>query len=209
MIRQSYQLDSTALKITETMTLWRTEKGLVEIGKNTLAIPIKLNDQRKGYIFHGHGKLLLDTIVETQEGAIGKPVENELNKLFLMLGDAEEIQQHLSTATKENLTKMGYVNEQGFIDKAEDLFDQFFGKMRIHSHQCCSNNYGVIFAFPNKTGKLDTLIANDSKLVYKAMNQVFISNDGNVVLKTPAEVIVSGDNRKSLVIKKRICDRNH
>jgi hypothetical protein len=209
MIWENYQLDTTTLKTTETMTLWRTEKGTVEIGKNTLAIPIKLNDQRKGYIFHGHGKLLLDTIVETQEGAVGKPVESELNELFLMLGETEEIQQHLSTATKEDLTKIGYESEKGFIEKAENLFDHFFGNMRMHNQQCCGNNYGVIFAFPNEAGKLDTLIANGSKLVYKAMNQVFVSNDGKVVLKTPTEVIVSGDNRKSLVIKKCIFHRNH
>jgi hypothetical protein len=201
MIWQNYQLDSAALKTTETMTLWRTEKGTIEIGTNTLAIPIKLSDQRKGYIFHGHGKLLLDTIVETQEGAIGKPVESELNKPFLMLGDIEEIQQHLSIATKEDLTKMGYENEQGFINKANDLFDQFFGKAGTHHNQCSGNNNGVIFAFQNKTGKLDILIAKGSKLVYKTMNKVFVSNKNKVVLKTPEEVIVSSD-QKSFVIEK-------
>jgi len=209
MIWQNYQLDNTILKTIEPVTLWRTEKGTVEIGKNTLAIPIKLNDQQKGYIFHGHGKLLLDTIVETREGAVGKPIESELNELFLMLGKTEEIQQHLSVAVKEDLTKMGYESEQGFVDKAETLFDQFFGKTRMHNHQCCGNSHGVIFAFPNEADKLDVLVANGSKLVYKAMNQVFVSNNEKVVLKTPTEVIVSGDNRKSLVIKKCACHRNH
>jgi hypothetical protein len=206
---ENYQLETTALKTTEPVTLWRTEKGTVEIGKNTLAIPIKLNDQRRGYIYHGHGRLLLDTIVETQEGAVGKPVESELNKPFLMLGNAEETQQHLSTVTKEDLTKMGYETEQRFVDKAEDLLDSFFGRRGIHNHECCGDNRGVIFAFPNEAGKLDVLVANGSKLVYKAMNQVFVSNDDKVVLKTPTEVIVSGDNRKSLVIKKCIHHRNH
>jgi len=207
----SYQLDDAALKATETMILWRTEKGTVEIGRNTLAIPIKLNDQRKGYIFHGHGKLLLDTIVETREGAVGKPVENELNEPFLMLGNTEEIQQHLSTAAKEDLAKMGYGSEKEFLDEAEALLSQFFGKKGMHNHQCWGwgNNNGVIFAFPNETGKLDTLIANGSKLVYKAMNQVFVSNNSKVVLKTPTEVIVTGDNRKSLFIKKCMCYGNH
>ena len=78
----------------------------------------------------------------------------------------------------------------------------------MHSLHCCGNNDGVIFAFPNEAGKLDILIAKGSKLVYKAMNQVFVSKNGKVVLKTPTEVIVSGDNRKSLVIK-RIFHGNH
>jgi hypothetical protein len=205
MTRENYQLDNNALKTNETMTLWRTEKGTIEIDKNTLAIPIKLDDKLKGYVFHGHGKLLLDTIVETQEGAVGKPVENELNESFLMLGDTEQIQQHFSTATEEDLKKIGYENEKGFRDKAEDLLDQFLGKRGMHSHQCCGNSHGTIFAFPNEVGKLDTLIANGSKLVYKARNQVFVSTDSNVVLKTPTKVIVSADAGKSLVIKKHLC----
>jgi hypothetical protein len=209
MMWKNYQLDNNALKTTETMTLWRTEKGTVEIGRNALAIPIKLDDQQKGFIFHGHGKLLLDTIVETREGAVGKPVESELNAPFLMLGDTEEIQQHLTAATKEDLTKMDYESEKGFLNKAEALFDQFFGRMGMHNHHCCSHNNGVIFAFPNEAGKLDVLIAKGSKLVYKAISQIFISNDRKVVLKTPTEMIVSGDNRKSLVLKKCICHRNH
>jgi len=205
---QNYELDNNISKETEPITLWRTEKGTVEIGKNTLAIAIKLDNRQKGYIFHGHGKLLLDTIVETQEGAVGKPIESELNKPFLMLGNTEETQQHLSTATKEDLTKMGYENERGFVDKAEDLFDNFSGRKGIHNHECCSDNHGVIFAFPNEAGKLDVLVANGSKLVYKAINQVFVSHDDKVVLKTPTEVIVSGDNRKSLVIKRHMCHRH-
>jgi len=191
------------------MTLWRAEKGTVEIDKDTLAIPIKLDDQQKGFIFHGQGKLVLDAIVETREGAVGKSVENELNKPFLMLGDTEETQQRFNTATKEDLTKMGYEGEQGLMDKAEDLFDQFFGKTRIHNHQCCSNNHSVIFAFPDEANNLDILISKGSKLVYKAADQVFVSNDDKVVLKTPTEVIVSGDNRKSWVLKKPMCHRNH
>jgi hypothetical protein len=202
---ENYQLDDTVLKTTEPITLWQTEKGTVEIGKNTLAVPIKLDDQRKGYIFHGHGKLLLDTIVETREGAVGKPVESELNELFLMLGNTEGIQQHLSTATREDLTKMGHETEQGFIDKAKDLFDNFIGKKGIHNHEHSGNNHGVIFAFPNEKDKLDVLIAKGSKLVYKAINQVFISNNDKVILKMPTEMIVSGENRKSIVIKKHAC----
>jgi hypothetical protein len=200
MIWQNYQLDGTIFKIAEAITLWRTEKGPIELGKNTLVIPIKQDSRQKGYIFHGHGKLLLDTIVETREGAVGNPVECELNE-FLMLGDTEEIRRRLSTATKDDVTRMGYESEQGFIDKAKDLFDQFFGNRGMHIHRCCGDNNGVIFAFPNETGKLDILIANGSKLVYKAINKVFVSNKDKVVLKTPNEVILSGD-RQSFVIKK-------
>ncbi|MCW3986518.1 MAG: hypothetical protein NWE91_08965 [Candidatus Bathyarchaeota archaeon] len=51
-----------------------------------MALPIVLNDQRKGYIFHGHGKLILDTIVETEKGAIGKSVEKKNQRTLLDAG---------------------------------------------------------------------------------------------------------------------------
>jgi len=201
MLWQNYQLDNTILRTTEALTLWRMEEGIVEVGKDTLALPIKLDDQRKGYVFHGHGKLLLDTIVETDKGAIGTPVEKEINEPFLMLGNSEEIQQRLDSATQEDLTKMGYKSDQEFKSKAENLFDQFLGKGRIRSLQCCGNDHGFVFAFPNEARRLDILIAKGSKLVYKALDKVFVSNKHKVVLKTPTEVILS-HNRRSFIVKR-------
>jgi hypothetical protein len=134
MIWKQYELGKTVLKATESMTLWQTEKGIIEISNNTLTIPIKLDGQKRGYVFQGHGKLLLDTIVETEEGAMGRPVEKELNEPFLMLGDIEEIQKSLTKANEEDFQKMGYKDQKGFEDRAEDLCDQFLKKRRVHSH---------------------------------------------------------------------------
>jgi len=198
---QKYQLDNTISKTSEVLTLCRTERGIIEINTNSLAIPIKLDNQTKGYVFHGHGKLLLDTIVETEEGAIGKPVDREINEPFIMLGNTEEIQRHLNAASTEEMTKMGYENEQDFMTKAEDLFDQFLGQGRTHKHQCCGNNHGFIFAFSNKTGGLDLLIVNGSNLVYKADDTVFVSNKNKVVMKTLDKVVLL-HNGRSFAIRK-------
>ena len=199
MMRKNYQVDNTISKATEAMTLWQTEKGIIEISKNTLAISIKLGDQQKGYILHGHGKLLLDTIVETEEGAIGKPVEKEINDAFLMLGNTEET-QHSSTANKEDFMRMGYENQQEFVVKAEELCNQFF-RGREHNHQGFDENHGLIFAFQNETSGLDILVTKGSKLVYKAMDIVFVSNENKVALKSPGGMVCS-NNEKSFVIRK-------
>lgn len=200
MISQNYQLDNRILKATEALKLLQSEKGIVEIDKDALVIPIKLDDQQEGYVFHGHGKLLLDTIVETREGAIGESVEKEINEPFLMLGNAKDVEGHLGEANKENLKAGGYENEQAFMDKAKDLLEQFGNKGRVSHFHYCDNMHGFIFAFPNETGKLDLLIARGSNLVYKALNKVFVSNKNRVVLKTPNETVVSSE-RKSIVIK--------
>ena len=201
MIWQNYQLGNTVSKTSEATMLWQTEKGIIEISKNTLAIPIKLSDKERGYVFHGNGKLLLDTIVETEEGAIGKPVEKELNDPFLMLGNVEEIQKHFTKASEEDFAKLGYENQQGFVDRAEELFNQFFKKEGVHGHRTLSGDRGFIFTFQNQTGKLDILVAKGSKLVYKAMDIVFVSNENKVVLKSPSEVVCTS-NGKSVIIKK-------
>ncbi len=200
MIWKKFQLDNSISKVTEAITLWQTERGIIEISKDTLAIPIKLGDQRKGYVFHGQGKLLIDAIVETDEGAVGKSVERELNEPFLMLGDTEEVQKHLTKASEEDFAKMNYENQQGFVDKAEDLCNQFF-RGRVHSYGHFEEDHGWIFSFPNEASKLDILVVKGSKLVYKATGIVFVSNENKVVLKSPGEVVCSS-NGKSVIVKK-------
>jgi len=197
---RKFQLGSPISKVTETTTLWQTERGIIEISENALAIPIELGDQRKGHVFHGQGKLLLDAIAETDEGAVGKSIEKELDEPFLMLGETEEIGQHLTKASEEDFMKMSYKDQQGFIDKAKDLCDQFF-KGKVNNHEAFDRNNGLIFAFKNEADKLDVLLTKGSKLVYKATDIVFVSNENKVVLKSRGEVVCS-NNGKSVIIKK-------
>jgi len=197
MIWRKYQLDKTIFKITKTVTLWKTERGLIEINENTLALPIKHENQRKGFIFHGHGKLLLDAIIETKKGAVGKSIEKEINEPFLMLGNVEEIQQNLCTANNEDLTKMGYENPERFIAKAEALYGRFLVNIRLGSP--CEEE--LIFAFQNKTSKLEILVAKGSKLVYRAKDIIFVSSKDKVILKSPGKVALLR-NGKSVIIQK-------
>lgn len=201
MMLHNYQLGNTVAKLSEDTKLWQSEKGVVEISENTLAISIKLNDQQKGYVFHGQGKLLIDAIVETEEGAIGKPVEKELNKPFLMLGDTEETQQHFITVNKEDLTKMGYENPQEFLAKAENLLDQFLERRETNNRQRFGDKKAMVFAFSNEVNKLDILVVKGSKLVYKAIDIVFVSKKDKAVLKSPSEVVCASDG-KSVIIRK-------
>jgi len=201
MIWQDHKIDSTISKTTEDMTLWKTERGIVKIEKDTLAIGLKLEDQQKGYVLHGHGELLLDTIVETEEGALGKPVEKELNKPFLMLGNSEEIDQHLTTANKDDLAKMGYENSQKFLNGAEDLLDRLL-QGRINNHRGFDkHDDGFFFAFESEADELDILVVKGSKLVYKTKDTVFVSNRNKAVLKNPNGVVVAHSG-KMCVIKK-------
>lgn len=199
MIWDSYYLGETILKTTEPSRLLETERGIVEIDGNTLAIPVMLNGSLKGYVYHGHGKLVLDTVVETGQGAIGRPVEKEINQPFLMLGNTERAQQRFSTASQEDLSEMGYTKQEEFTHSAEDLLDSFSKRGRTHDSRHSGD--GSVFAFQNGANKLDFLIARGDKLVYKTMNSVFVSNRDSVVLKNSVGVVCI-NNGKSVVVKR-------
>jgi hypothetical protein len=179
MILQNYHLGDTVSKTTEHLRLWETEKGIVEIGNNALAIPVMLNGSLEGYVYHGHGKLVLDLMVETKEGAVGKPIEKEIRLPFLMLGNAEKIQNSLSSASPEDFSETGYAKHEEFVAEAEDLLSRFSRR----GIKCRYSGDGSVFAFQNEANKLDILVAKGAKLVYRTIGMVFVSNMDRTVLK--------------------------
>jgi hypothetical protein len=201
MIWPNYHLGDTVSKATEAVRLWQAEKGVVEISKGTLTIHVKLDGHVKGYIFLGHGRLILDTIVETENGAIGKPVDREIDRPFLMLGKAEGMQQSFSLAGQEDFSETGCSNQQEFVAEAEGLLDRFSRRGRIHDYRHSSDGNGLVFAFQNEANGLDILLANGAELVYKAMNTVFVSNKDRAVLKSSGGVVCIS-NGKSVIVKR-------
>jgi hypothetical protein len=195
-----YKLERPVTETTEDIVLWQSEKGVLEISKHTLAVPVKFGDKRKGYVFHGRGKLLVDAIVETAEGAVGKSIEKEVDAPFLMFGNAENVQNHLADANCTDFAEFGYEDQQKFLDNAEGLCDRFF-KYRISNHESFDEDHDQIFVFPNEANRFDILASKGSRLVYKTTEMVFVSNESNnAVLKSPSEVVVAS-NGKSFVIK--------
>jgi hypothetical protein len=201
MIWPNYHLGDTVLMATEAVRLWQAEKGVVEISKGTLAIHVKLDGHVKGYIFLGHGRLILDTIVETEDGAIGKPVDREIDRPFLMLGKAEGMQQSFSLAGQEDFSETGCSNQQEFVAEAEGLLDRFSRRGRIHDYRHSSDGNGLVFAFQNEANGLDILLADGAELVYKAINTVFVSNKDRAVLKSSGGVVCIS-NGKSVIVKR-------
>jgi hypothetical protein len=198
---QDYQIEDKILKTSEEKTLWQTEKGVVKIRKNTLVLPILLDGQRNGYVFHGNGELLLDTIVETEEGALGKPVEKEVDKPFLLIGAKEGLLQNLDTAQREGLQKAGYEDEQGFLAEAYRICNRILGRERGCNFKLSNVDRGLVFAFSNETDSPDILLTKGSKLVYKAVGVVFVSSEDKSILKGHGAVVLS-HHGKSFLIKR-------
>ncbi len=205
---QSFQLDNTVLKTIQALTLWQAEKGNLSINEKALAILVKLGEQEEGFIFHGQGKLLLDAIIETEMGAVGKSIERDLNEPFLMLGNTEKTREYTTEANEEDVAGGGYDDSEAFAVKAENLRAKFFEGKEPRNINVKQTN-GQIFAFPNEDGEFDVLVAKDSKIVYKAGGVTFVSNGNKEVFKSPNEIFVSSNgksvflkNGKSVVVKK-------
>ena len=190
-----HKIGDEVSKVGADIKLLESERGIVKVNKETLVVPIELNDEIRGYILHGCGELLIDALVETEEGAVGKAVEKELVQPFLMLGNEfETVQRNLEETSQEDFAEMGYETSQEFIDQANHLLKSFF-KRRVSNNNF--NNSGTIFAFLNEIDTLDILVAKGEKLVYKSTSIVFVSNRDNVILKKEGKLFAQTTGNQS------------
>ena len=66
-----------AFRLEEPFTLFRNDKCVLKISDGAIVVPLYFNGESPGYFFHGEGKLLLDAVIETPKGAVGKPIERK------------------------------------------------------------------------------------------------------------------------------------
>jgi hypothetical protein len=195
----NYHVGDTVSKLTEPQRLWETDRGVLQVDRNALFVPVIMNGSLEGYVCHGHGKFVLDAIVDTREGAVGKAVEKELSLPFLMLGNTDRLQRCLSPVGQEDLTEMGHVKREEFFAKAEDLLDRF--SRRGRTSDCGYSGTGVVFAFQDEAKALDVLVAKGEKLVYTTVGSVFVSNGDRAVMGSPGG-FVCVRNGKSVIVRR-------
>jgi len=206
---EDLQIGSEVLRTTQNTILWSNEKGVVEISENALVVEVKFDGKQCGYVFDGTGRLRVDTIVETAQGAVGKPIDKEIREPFLMLGDPEKIQETLQLAKDEDLAKLEIESSKAFLAEAEDLLDRFLqGSSDMSGRRFNDARGSFIFAFQNEKGRFDLLIGKGTKLVYTAADKVFVSKGNKVVLTSNGEVVISRPG-KSVVVRKNGCPNTH
>jgi hypothetical protein len=198
MMWKDYKLDDKVLELDEDVTLYRSDKVLVNLSKGARAIAVKRKDRMEGLVFQGHGRLIVDTIVETENGALGKPTERELSEPFLMLGPVEDTLQHLKEANKEDLQRNG-VKAEDLFDKAQNLVDKLQGRHALCSFSCYNEQEGSVFAFATDEDRLDVLVLNDSRIVFKSKGVSFVSIDNHSVLKNTDQVVLATNGRSVFV----------
>jgi hypothetical protein len=109
-----------------------------------------------------------------------------------MLGNTEEISQHLEKTNDDDLKEMN-VDRRIFLEKVQNLLAKFTGKRMIHVSE------GLIFAFENSENNLDTLLLKGQRLIYTAKDMSFISDDNKSILNDSGCVVLSTHGRALVV----------
>lgn len=191
MLHGHVQLGNQPQKLTKDATLLQNEKCIIKATTGTITLPILTDNTIRGHLFIGTGQLILDTIIETMRGAIGKPLVKDLSRdqPFLMLGETKNLKENLTQATNQDLADIGYKSIDEFVKTANETFDQFAHKRRSHID---IEPDAHIFAFANEHEKWDFLIAKDDKLVYTSKHKVYVSrNNGETVSLGQGSILVA------------------
>jgi len=192
--RVNYDVDlgNNIYKVYQETTLIRNSKCLITIQEGTLAAPLYVRDKPAGYVFHGMGRFGLDAIVETRQGALGKPIAKELGDPFLMFARGD-FTSFMSPATAEDLAKVGYENAEVFIEGALKLCKSFLDYGRHLNLGSWSDNK-KIFVLP-QTDKFEILVSTDDSTTYVAKGGVYVFRGNEQVLTGSREVLVAKHGR--------------
>lgn len=183
MIFDKVELGNRVQKLTQQETLWQGDKGTAKANQDTLLFPITQGSSQIGYLFQGDCTLILDAIVETRQGAVGKSIEKNLTEPFLML--ARDLTLSTIDAEEKDVIRIGYKDKQEFLNKMNDVANELLTGRQIGSHYHSPSNQSRVFMFTNNGHKTAILVATGSNIVYKTKGFVFVANDDRIVLKSP------------------------
>jgi hypothetical protein len=187
------------LKLRQDFTLFQNERCIMKIFKPSLALPIMRESEVVGYVFHGEGKLVIDAVIETPRGAIGRPVEHKIETPFIMLAPFKKVRklrEELVSAIISDLKQKGYESLGEFIKAARELCSQTFRKTCFGIFP---ENRRHIFAFKREDRRIDLLVSKDDKLAYISGEKLFAFKRGKSVIIKPGKLLIAKSNRALVV----------
>lgn len=191
-----------AFRLEEPFTLFRNDKCVLKISDGAIVVPLYFNGESLGYFFHGEGKLLLDAVIETPRGAVGKPIERNIETPFIMIAPAskiEEIRGKLRKAENENLEQRGYANVGEAVEAARNLCYAMFRKSTFCRRP---EPQSYVFGFQRKDAeKLDLLAAKGDKLVYICGENIFAFKRGKSIMIKSNRLVIAKNNKIITLVK--------
>ena len=194
----NYELGNTPFKLVENLTLLKTDKCILTAFKDTLVLPLTLNEEALGFFMHGTGKLVIDTIIETSKGAVGKPIEKKLTEPFIMVGNVEEFKNKMIEADLPGLGVFGYQNPGAFHRKAVETCDRIL-KEKV-DRRITNGERKRIFFLSSDEGHYDTLVSREGReLIYISGEKIYLFGDDKSVISRPNEVLLSKGGRRIII----------
>ncbi|MFB0543770.1 MAG: hypothetical protein ACETVR_03215 [Candidatus Bathyarchaeia archaeon] len=187
-----WDLGKTPLRLLVDTTLLDTERCLLTLSRGTLALPLLLDGEIRGYAFKGSGRLFLDAIIETDEGALGRAIEEELERPFLMYGDVGEVEQQLREAAEGDLFEAGYRTIEEFRG---ELWDAFKGFFRGQHQGDWRKGDSKVFVIKNRRDGHDFLVSNRRRLVYLHEGVIYLLGKRSVLKERNGLFVVSGKGK--------------
>lgn len=202
-----FELGGDPQKTIEDLTLFRNDRCLVELSKRTLALPLTFDEKLQGYVFHGIGKLVVDSIVETTRGAVGRPTVKTLDRPFLMLGRAEDLRESLEPADALDLREVGYESTTEFIEEASEFCEDLLKER--HTNGDFDRQSSHLFVFKSEKGDSDVLVAKKKGFVFKSGRKIYVSKGSKSVLQCPGEIVVSKKGKTVVIANNNILVERH
>jgi len=155
-----YVLKSAADLVKHEICSLAFEKGLVA--------KIFQGDEHIGYYFRGRGSLIIDTVVETVNGAVGEPTSDVFSRALFISPNPPEL--GLEEAGEEALNEYGYRGAQDFLEEASRVLERL---VKPGYRQPFLPRNLEIFVLRSGSVK-HTLVIKGRRLIYASGRRVFI-----------------------------------
>ncbi|MFW9832294.1 MAG: hypothetical protein ACFFD8_11025, partial [Candidatus Thorarchaeota archaeon] len=113
-------------KVTEPTDISRSEKALLSVNEGSLYFPIFFHNEEIGGVFIGAGQVLIDAIIETNRGAIGKSHEFFWNgSLLLLTVDGKWSPPSINPVSHKDLSVFQIASVDEAQKRAQEIFLRF------------------------------------------------------------------------------------
>lgn len=177
-----------------------TDKALLTLTEGVAWVYVVNNGDRVGIAFAGPGRLAVDAITETDEGAVGRSVVMRLEGMQLYLGETQ-IERLSREATDSELSTIGYKSAEDFLSGVESLIKEKVNgdnKINIENHD------SRVLIGTGEDEKSIVLVIGHRKddLVFSYGKNVFVVGDDEMVSIDKSGVRIRGKHGKTLEVTK-------
>lgn len=181
-------LGALAGKVSETIEIARSKKALVEVTAGTLYFPVLFEEIEVGGIFIGSGRFVVDAIVETRQGAIGKSHDYSWDGSLLILSSGGEwTPPSVKLVQDKDLKSYHLKTTDEAKERATQILDRFTeSKFGWFSESYIRRGKGWRVTILDKERGVTHLIAKQTRLIMKHSDTKIVL-DGNRLLQKQGE----------------------